>query len=58
MSKAGYPYNNAQLGRYFNTLKTNLIYQHRYHTEKEIYAAIEEFTNVHYIHVRLHAYNK
>ena len=58
MSKAGYPYDNAPMERYFNTLKTDLIYQHRYHTEKEPYAAIEEFTYVYYNHVRPHDYNK
>ena len=45
MSKAGYPYDNAPIKRYFNTLKTDLVYQHRYHTEKELYAAIEEFAS-------------
>lgn len=55
MSKAGYTYDNALIKGYFNTLKTDLIYQYRYHTEKEIYAAIEEFAYVHYDHVRLHA---
>lgn len=51
MGKAGYPYDNAPMERYFNTLKTSLIYQHRYHTEKEFYAAIEEFAYVHYNHI-------
>ena len=58
MSKAGYTYDNAPMERYFNTLKTDLIYRHRYHTEKELYSAIEEFAYVNYNHVRLHAYNK
>ena len=39
-------------------LITDLIYQHRYHTEKELYAAIEEFAYVHYNYARPHAYNK
>ena len=30
MSKAGYPYDNAPMERYFNTLKNELIYQHEY----------------------------
>ena len=30
MSKAGYPYDNAPMERYFNTLKNDLIYQHYY----------------------------
>lgn len=58
MSKAGYPYDNAPMERCFNMLKTDIIYQHRYHTEREPYAAIEEFAYVYYNHVRPHAYNK
>ena len=57
MSKAGYPYDNAPMERYFNTLKNDLIYQHYYHTEQELYAAIEDFAYVHYNHVRPHSYN-
>ena len=57
MSKAGYPYDNAPMERYFNTLKNDLIYQHYYHTEKELYTAIEEFAYVQYNHVRPHSYN-
>ena len=57
MSKAGYPYDNAPMERYFNTLKSELIYQHYYHTEEELYTAIEEFAYVTYNHVRPHSYN-
>ena len=57
MSKAGYPYDNAPMERYFNTLKNDLIYQHYYHTEDELYTAIEEFAYVQYNHVRPHSYN-
>ena len=57
MSKAGYPYDNAPMERYFNTLKNDLIYQHYYRTEKELYTAIEEFAYVQYNHVRPHSYN-
>ena len=57
MSKAGYPYDNAPRGRYFNTLKNELINLHHYHTEKELYAAIEEFAYVQYNHVRPYSYN-
>ena len=57
MSKAGYPYDNAPMERYFNTLKNDLIYQHYYHTEDELYIAIEEFAYVQYNHVRPHSYN-
>ena len=57
MSKAGYPYDNAPMERYFNTLKNDLIYQHYYHSEKEFYRAIEEFAYVQYNHIRPHSYN-
>ncbi len=57
MSKAGCPYDNAPMERYFNTLKTDLIHQHYYRTEKELYSAIEEFAYVQYNHVRPHSYN-
>lgn len=54
MSKVRYPYDNASMERYFNTLKNKLIYKHYYHTEKELYTVIEEFTYVQYNHVRPH----
>ena len=57
MSKAGYPYDNAPMERYFNTLKNDLINQHYYHTEEELYIAVEEFAYVQYNHVRPHSYN-
>ena len=34
MSKAGYPYDNAPMERYFNTLKSELIYLYEYDTEE------------------------
>ena len=48
MSKVGYPYDNAPMERYFNTLKNDLINQHYYHTKEELYTAVEEFAYVHY----------
>ena len=57
MSKAGYPYDNAPMERYFNTLKNELINHHYYHSEDELYTAVEEFAYVHYNHVRPHSYN-
>lgn len=57
MSKAGYPYDNAPMERYFNTLKNDLINHHYYRTEEELYKSIEEFAYVHYNHVRPHSYN-
>jgi transposase InsO family protein len=57
MSKAGYPYDNAPMERYFNTLKNELINHHYYHSEEELYTSVEEFAYVHYNHVRPHSYN-
>ena len=57
MSKAGYPYDNAPMERYYNTLKNKLVNHHSYHSEKELYTSIEEFAYVHYHHERPHSYN-
>ena len=57
MSKAGCPYDNAPMERYYNTLKNELINHHYYHSEEELYEAIEEFAYVHYNHERPHSYN-
>ena len=57
MSKAGYPYDNAPMERYFNTLKSELIYLYEYDTEEALYQAVEEFAYVEYNHVRPHSFN-
>ena len=57
MSKAGYPYDNAPMERYFNTLKNEEIYLHQYRTEEQLYKAVEEFAYTKYNHVRPHSFN-
>ncbi len=57
MSKAGYPYDNAPMERYFNTLKNEETNLHNYHSEEELYDAVEQFAYVKYNHVRPHSYN-
>ena len=57
MSKAGCPYDNAPMERYFNTLKNEWVNLHEYHTEEELYDSIEEFAYIWYNHVRPHSYN-
>ena len=57
MSKAGYPYDNAPMERYFNTLKNEETNIHDYHTEEELYEAIERFAYIKYNHIRPHSYN-
>ena len=46
MSRTGYPYDNAPMERYFNTLKTELLNVHEYSKEKELYKAINDFAYI------------
>jgi len=57
MSKAGSPYDNSPMERYYNTLKNDFLNIHYYHTDEELNNAIEEFAYVWYNHVRPHTYN-
>ena len=57
MSKAGYPYDNAPMERYFNTLKNECTNLYEFRTEEELYQAVEEFAYVTYNHTRPHSYN-
>ena len=57
MSKAGCPYDNAPMERYFNSLKNEEIYLHNYRNEQELYDAVEKYAYVKYNHIRPHRYN-
>ena len=57
MSKAGYPYDNAPMERYFNTLKNECTNLYEYDEEDALYQAVEEFAYVEYNYVRPHSYN-
>ena len=57
MSKAGYPYDNAPMERYFNTLKSECTNLYEFQREEELYQTVEEFAYVTYNHVRPHSYN-
>ena len=57
MSKAGYPYDNAPMERYFNKLKNELIFLHDYLSEDDLYASVDEFAYIWYNHVRPHSYD-
>ncbi|MCE2144701.1 transposase [Streptococcus thermophilus] len=57
MSRAGTPYDSAPMGRYYNTLKAEEVYQHRYDTIEELDQAINDFAYVWYNQIRLHSYN-
>jgi len=55
MSKAGYPYDNAPMERYFNTLKNEKTNLHIYHTEEELFKDVNDFAYVWYNHIRPHS---
>ena len=57
MSKAGCPYDNAPMERYFNTLKNECVNLYDFQTEEVLYQAVEEFAYVTYNHIRPHSYN-
>lgn len=57
MSKAGYPYDNAPMERYFNTLKNDCLNLYEFRYEEDLYRTIEEFAYVKYNYVRPHSYN-
>jgi Transposase and inactivated derivatives len=57
MSRAGCPYDNAPMERYFNSLKHERTNHHNYRTQEELDTAVEEYAYVWYNHVRPHSYN-
>ena len=57
MSRAGYPYDNAPMERYFNTLKNECTNLCDFKTEQSLYQAVEEFAYIEYNYVRPHSYN-
>ncbi len=57
MSKAGCPYDNAPMERYYNTLKNELIYLHYFHSDEELNRAVNDFAYYWYNYVRPHSYN-
>lgn len=57
MSKAGYPYDNAPMERYFNTLKNECTNLYEFDSEDILYQTVEEFAYVDYNHVRPHSFN-
>lgn len=57
MSRAGCPYDNAPMERYYNTLKNELIYHHYFHSDEELDGAVKDFAYVWYNHVRPHTFN-
>jgi len=46
MSKAGCPYDNSPMERFFNTLRTELIYLFEFYSKEQLYKSVEEFAYV------------
>lgn len=57
MSRAGCPYDNAPIERYFNTLKHELIKLFSFNTAPELDVAVMEFAYGWYNRLRPHTYN-
>jgi len=57
MSRAGCPYDNAPMERYYNTLKNEFANLFSFKSKKEMDDAINEFAYGWYNHVRPHTYN-
>lgn len=57
MSRAGCPYDNAVMERYFNTLKSELINQYYFKDEKILSQMIHDFAFRWYNKERPHSYN-
>ncbi len=58
MSRAGNPYDNAPMERFYNTLKSELIYQYSFETDDELNEAINDFAFDWYNYRRPHTFNK
>lgn len=57
MSRAGCPYDNAPMERYYNTLKNEYTNLFSFEAESELDNAVNEFSYGWYNHVRPHSYN-
>lgn len=54
---AGCPYGNAPMERYFNMLKSELIYHHSYSCEDKLFSDIENYVLLWCNSVRPHSFN-
>jgi len=57
MSRAGCPYDNAPMERYYNTLKHEFANLFSFKSAQEMDVSINDFAYVWYNHVRPHTYN-
>lgn len=57
MSRAGCPYDNAPMERYFNTLKAEILNLHRYADEETLYREVNCYAYGWYNNQRPHSFN-
>lgn len=57
MSKAGCPYDNAPMERFYKTFKEELVHRRRFMSANELDEAVARYVFVWYNHVRPHSYN-
>lgn len=57
MSRPGCPYDNSPMERYFNTLKAELLYLHRYPDEETLYRELNCYAYGWYNNRRPHTFN-
>ncbi len=58
MSRAGCPYDNAPMERFFNTVKHEFFHCYRFRTAEALRDAVAEFAMVKYNYLRPHSYNE
>lgn len=58
MSKAGCPYDNAPMERYFNTFKNELIYLFYFKNDELLNRAVYDYAYSWYNHLRPHTFNQ
>jgi len=57
MSRAGNPYDNAPMERFYNTMKTEFIYQYTFEKDEDLNQGVYEYIFDWYNHRRPHTYN-
>ena len=57
MSHSGFPYDNAPMEHYYNTLKAERINQYNFQTANELDYAVQEFAYLYYNQIRPHSYD-
>ncbi len=57
MSKAGCPYDNAVMERFYNTFKNEYLNIHRFKTNEALDQGVYDFVYIKYNYIRPHRYN-